>query len=183
MADFHSVLVAFFFLCNLIHSVTIAEIAAFQEKDISTHAEDALETDKSSGCCSPTNRETTETSPNIDPKLCSGENDCDTIADAKSKDPEQNAAKNAFVSTHNSGRYPRTNKMVFIKGGTFIMGSDNQIIPADGEGPARKVTLDSFYLDVHETSNAEFERFIGATGYVTEVCSVIYYCPSYIIIP
>ena len=163
---FRSVLFALFLLCTLICSVTVA---AFEEKDTSTHAEDALETDKSSGCCSPTNRETTETSPNIDQKLCSGENNCDTISDAKRKDTEQNAGKD----THTSGRYPRTNKMVFIKGGTFIMGSDNQIIVADGEGPARKVTLDSFYLDVHETSNAEFERFVDATDYVTEVCGVL----------
>jgi hypothetical protein len=34
--------------------------------------------------------------------------------------------------------------------------------------PARQVKLKSFYLDVHEVSNLEFELFINATDYVTE---------------
>ena len=49
------------------------------------------------------------------------------------------------------------------------MGTDQPVIPADGEGPARHVDMSSFYMDTHETSNAEFERFIQATSYVTEV--------------
>eukprot|EP00118_Oscarella_pearsei_P026626 m.310187 g.310187 ORF g.310187 m.310187 type:complete len:375 (+) comp50109_c0_seq1:79-1203(+) len=63
---------------------------------------------------------------------------------------------------------PRTNQMIFIKGGTFTMGLDKPIIPTDGEGPSRRVTVDSFYMDVHEVSNAEFKRFVDETGYVTE---------------
>ena len=65
--------------------------------------------------------------------------------------------------------YTRTNNMVFIEGSSFVMGSDKPLIVADGEGPARTVTLDPFYMDVYETSNAEFEAFVNATGYVTEV--------------
>jgi sulfatase modifying factor 1 len=34
--------------------------------------------------------------------------------------------------------------------------------------PARVVKLKSFYLDVHEVSNLEFELFVNTTGYVTE---------------
>ena len=34
--------------------------------------------------------------------------------------------------------------------------------------PARPVKLKSFYLDVHEVSNLEFELFVNTTGYVTE---------------
>ena len=66
-------------------------------------------------------------------------------------------------------KYPRTNQMTFIEGGTFTMGSDDPLIPQDGEGPARTVTLDSFYLDVHEVSNAEFQLFVDDTKFVTEV--------------
>ena len=34
--------------------------------------------------------------------------------------------------------------------------------------PARRVTLPSFLLDVHEVSNSEFQLFVADTGYVTE---------------
>jgi sulfatase modifying factor 1 len=64
--------------------------------------------------------------------------------------------------------YPRTNQMVFIKGGKFMMGTDEPVFVADGEGPSREVTLSDFYLDIHEVSNAEFELFVNATGYRTE---------------
>ncbi|XP_043932341.1 formylglycine-generating enzyme [Protopterus annectens] len=62
----------------------------------------------------------------------------------------------------------RTNQMVLIPGGVFIMGTDEPAIPQDGEGPARRVHVDQFYMDVFEVSNAEFEIFVNATGYITE---------------
>jgi len=65
----------------------------------------------------------------------------------------------------------RTNQMARIDGETFVMGLDRPIIVADGEGPSRHVTVKTFWLDVHEVSNAEFRRFVDATGYVTEVSS------------
>lgn len=68
----------------------------------------------------------------------------------------------------NESPYPRTNQMIFIKGGTFMMGLDKPILPQDGEGPARRTTVDSFYMDVYEVSNAEFEYFVNHTGYETE---------------
>lgn len=64
--------------------------------------------------------------------------------------------------------YKRTNQMVFIKGGKFTMGTDKPFLPMDGEGPAREVKVDSFYMDIYEVSNAEFELFVNNTGYVTE---------------
>lgn len=67
--------------------------------------------------------------------------------------------------------YKRTNQMVFIKGGKFTMGTDKPFLPMDGEGPAREVKVDSFYMDIYEVSNAEFELFVNNTGYVTEVIS------------
>ncbi|XP_062504156.1 formylglycine-generating enzyme-like [Corticium candelabrum] len=70
----------------------------------------------------------------------------------------------------NSGESPyrRTNHMVLIPGGTFTMGLDKPILPQDGEGPARRTTIDSFYMDVYEVTNAEFEYFVNQTGYKTE---------------
>lgn len=74
-----------------------------------------------------------------------------------------NPAENTVPST-----FPRTNQMVHLKGGTFTMGTDEPGIVADGESPARQVTVDPFYLDVYEVSNSEFELFVNATGYTTE---------------
>lgn len=62
----------------------------------------------------------------------------------------------------------RTNQMVFVRGGEFEMGTDKPVFVADGENPARPVRVNDFYIDVHEVSNAEFERFVNATGHKTE---------------
>ena len=70
--------------------------------------------------------------------------------------------------------YARTNQMTFIEGGEFSMGSDKPALVADGEGPARLVTINAFYLDIHETSNAEFEHFVDVTGYITEASSAFF---------
>ncbi len=35
------------------------------------------------------------------------------------------------------------------------------------EGPAHRVAVDSFYLDLHEVTNAQFAQFADVTGYVT----------------
>lgn len=68
-----------------------------------------------------------------------------------------------------SAHRERTNSMVFLKGGKFFMGTDKPFLPMDGEGPAREVRVNSFYMDVYEVSNAEFELFVNSTGHVTEV--------------
>ncbi|KAK3803123.1 hypothetical protein RRG08_028042 [Elysia crispata] len=67
-----------------------------------------------------------------------------------------------------SENFPRTNQMLFIKGGTFGMGTDEPIFAADGEMPSRRVTVDSFYMDEYEVSNAEFKRFVDEKKYKTE---------------
>lgn len=60
-------------------------------------------------------------------------------------------------------------QMVLISGGEFLMGTDDPGIPADGEGPQRPVYVDSFYMDVQEVTNQQFQSFVRASGYVTEV--------------
>lgn len=59
--------------------------------------------------------------------------------------------------------------MVLIPAGVFTMGTDDPQIKPDGEAPARRVTMDAFYMDAYEVSNAEFEKFVNSTGYLTEV--------------
>lgn len=56
--------------------------------------------------------------------------------------------------------------MVLISGGTFLMGGNNAQADKD-EYPVHKVTINSFYMDVHEVTNAQFSAFIAATGYIT----------------
>jgi formylglycine-generating enzyme len=54
--------------------------------------------------------------------------------------------------------------MVWIPGGTFMMGSDHHY---PEEAPAHHVTVDGFWIDAHQVTNGEFRTFVGATGYVT----------------
>ena len=56
--------------------------------------------------------------------------------------------------------------MVWIPGGTFTMGSD---LPGSkrNEQPTHKVSVDGFWIDEHAVTNAEFRKFIDATGYKT----------------
>src|SRR5690606_22038844 len=56
-----------------------------------------------------------------------------------------------------------TVKMVYIKGGTFQMGSSNF---ADAK-PVHEVTLSPFYMDEHEVTNDQYAAFVKATGYIT----------------
>lgn len=56
--------------------------------------------------------------------------------------------------------------MVLIPGGVFEMGGDNEQASPD-EYPKHKVSVDSFYIDVTEVTNAQFKKFVDATGYIT----------------
>lgn len=64
---------------------------------------------------------------------------------------------------------PSLERMVRLPGGQFTMGTDDDIgFPADGEGPARQVTIDPFYIDTHAVTIAEFLQFVRATDYTTD---------------
>lgn len=54
--------------------------------------------------------------------------------------------------------------MVRIAGGTFTMGNDEGW---PEERPAHRVTVSAFWIDRHEVTNAQFARFVAATGYRT----------------
>ena len=56
-------------------------------------------------------------------------------------------------------------KMVWIPASTFKMGSDDPAFP-DAK-PVHEVTLDGFWMDEHEVTNAQFAKFVEATGYKT----------------
>ena len=56
-----------------------------------------------------------------------------------------------------------------VPAGPFRMGSeDAQAYPADGEGPVREVTTAAYWVDACAVSNADFGRFVEATGHRTD---------------
>ncbi len=54
--------------------------------------------------------------------------------------------------------------MSWVPGGTFLMGSEDSY---PEERPVRRVAVDGFWMDEHPVTNAEFRRFVKATGYTT----------------
>jgi len=50
--------------------------------------------------------------------------------------------------------------MVYVPTQTFMMGGGT----GPNEGPARTVTVNHFYVDLHEVTNHQFARFFKATG-------------------
>ncbi len=54
--------------------------------------------------------------------------------------------------------------MVWIPGGTFLMGSNDHY---PEEAPAHQVSVGGFWMDRYAVTNADFRRFVEATGYVT----------------
>ncbi|MEP6755428.1 MAG: SUMF1/EgtB/PvdO family nonheme iron enzyme, partial [Chthonomonadales bacterium] len=55
--------------------------------------------------------------------------------------------------------------MIWIKGGTFRMGSDYAAF--QDARPIHRVTVSGFWMDATPVTNAEYAKFVKATGYVT----------------
>ena len=53
------------------------------------------------------------------------------------------------------------NKMIKIPAGKFIMGTNER---QSDEGPQHTVYLKTFYIDKYEVTNAQYKKFIDATG-------------------
>ena len=56
--------------------------------------------------------------------------------------------------------------MVWIPAGEFLMGTDDEA-SMPNERPAHRVQLDGFWIDETPVTNAQFRKFVEATGYVT----------------
>ena len=56
--------------------------------------------------------------------------------------------------------------MVLIPQGEFVMGGRSDRAYQD-EFPLHEVVISPFYMDLYEVTNAEFKKFVDATGYVT----------------
>jgi sulfatase modifying factor 1 len=58
----------------------------------------------------------------------------------------------------------RDKDMVWVEGGTFVMGSDHHY---PEEAPAHEVAVNGFWIDRTTVTNADFMRFAQETAYVT----------------
>lgn len=58
--------------------------------------------------------------------------------------------------------------MVWIPGGIFLQGAvANDKMAMSHEKPAHRVFVNGFYMDITEVTNANFQKFVTATEYVT----------------
>jgi formylglycine-generating enzyme required for sulfatase activity len=76
----------------------------------------------------------------------------------------QDGIANTGAADPAAGRAQPPAGMVWLPGGTFRMGSD-RFYPE--EAPVHRVTVDGFWIDARPVTNADFRRFVAATGYVT----------------
>ena len=60
---------------------------------------------------------------------------------------------------------PEDGGMQLIPGGDFLMGSPEGSDSFSDERPQRRVTLRAFWIDPYEVTNADYERFVQATGH------------------
>ena len=78
-------------------------------------------------------------------------------------------AQTSVTETTNETRAIITNpvldNMVFVKGGTFQMGTNDGY---SDEKPAHLITVGDFYISKYEVTVTEFKKFIDATNYQTD---------------
>ena len=73
--------------------------------------------------------------------------------------------KTTFKLSKQAAAVSKTKKeeMVRIPSGIFIMGTNAFV----DSRPLHEVKINSFLMDEHEVTNAQFEKFVNATGYIT----------------
>ncbi len=54
--------------------------------------------------------------------------------------------------------------MILVEGGTFMMGSEDEMATFDWEKPVHEVTVSNFYISSHEVTNAQYCEFLNAKG-------------------
>ena len=89
----------------------------------------------------------------------------DSLISCESNLPSRFGAASADTINITSGKATHEG-MVFINGGEFLMGaSDDEGRP--DEYPQHSVKVDDFWMDATEVTNAQFKKFVDATGYIT----------------
>ena len=103
--------------------------------------------------------------------LCINKDSANNIsACCSSKIPQRFSSLKKSISptkkTFNTGAKPLHNAMVWVQGGTFNMGADNEQGRQD-EYPKHTVKVNGFFIDITEVTNEQFAQFVKATGYKT----------------
>ena len=80
--------------------------------------------------------------------------------------PTQTRFSSSVSTTSHEKLDVNLKEMALIPGGSFSMGGDDDQAWRD-EYPKHMVVVDSFWMDVHEVTNAQFSAFVEATGYLT----------------
>src|SRR6185436_16431433 len=68
------------------------------------------------------------------------------------------------LTNSSSARSSPTDSMVWIPGGTFLMGSEKHY---PEESPVHEERVEGFWIDKYAITNEQFARFVEATGHVT----------------
>jgi formylglycine-generating enzyme len=71
-----------------------------------------------------------------------------------------------YAKGSGDGLQPSPKGMVWVPGGEFTMGTDEEESYA-AEKPAHRVKVDGFWMDVTEVTNEQFKEFVDATHYIT----------------
>jgi formylglycine-generating enzyme len=96
----------------------------------------------------------------------------DEVGNEEKKDTSHSCMKppsrfaNISIDSMSSNGDTSIANMVLIPATNFEMGGDNEQASAD-EYPKHAVTVNAFYMDITEVTNAQFKKFVDATGYVT----------------
>ena len=62
-------------------------------------------------------------------------------------------------------KYPKAGPgLVFIQGGTYVMGSKNDDVMSDWNNTPRRVTVSSFYIDETEVANVHYREYLHWLG-------------------
>ncbi len=75
------------------------------------------------------------------------------------------AASIGAIYAYRAVNTPSLDGMVWVPGGTFWMGCENCHMP--DALPVHRVTVNGFWMDKTPVTNAQFEKFVKATGYIT----------------
>lgn len=75
-----------------------------------------------------------------------------------------NKHADTYEVTKQSDQPRQPEGMVWIPGGTFLMGSDHHY---PEEAPVHEVSVDGFWIDKYTVTNEQFRCFVEATAYVT----------------
>jgi formylglycine-generating enzyme required for sulfatase activity len=80
------------------------------------------------------------------------------------QDPGNSGGTITVDATATAAGQPPAPGMIWIPGGTFLMGSDHHY---PEEARAHQVSVDGFWIDQTTVTNRQFARFVAKTGHVT----------------